>query len=72
MPRLQGKSAFMSDAVPRKTKKDGAGRGNWGKEGDELEDLEDYDNINFHESMRRRRSNSNGGSTHERPWDVRT
>lgn len=43
-----------------------------GKEGDELEDVEIENDFHFNEHLRRRRSNSNGGSSIERPWDGRT
>ncbi|KAK9452909.1 hypothetical protein V1511DRAFT_513414 [Dipodascopsis uninucleata] len=73
VPRLFGKAPFVtSDHAPYKTKKDGAGRGNWGREGDELEDVEE--DYNLSSNMQRRRSNSNGGyGSHKRPsWDGRT
>ncbi|KAK9459412.1 uncharacterized protein V1516DRAFT_515592 [Lipomyces oligophaga] len=56
VPRLFGKSGTHA---PFKAKKNGAGKGNWGREGDELEDIEhDY---NFNPQIQHRRSNSNGG-----------
>jgi hypothetical protein len=51
LPRLFGKSG-PTDADPRKTKKDGGGKGNWGRSGDEVQDY-DYALANA-----RRRSNS--------------
>lgn len=57
LPRYFGKTGFVN-ADPTKVKKDGHGRGNWGREGDELEDLEGE--FNFHHQ--RRRSNSMSGN----------
>ncbi|KAJ5655621.1 hypothetical protein N7507_007571 [Penicillium longicatenatum] len=37
LPRYFGKSG-PTDADPRKTKKDGGGKGNWGRSGDESQD----------------------------------
>jgi len=54
VPRSFGKHEDVREA---KTKKSGAGKGNWGREGDEAQDLEDV-----HSSNPRRRSNSNGGN----------
>ncbi|KAF2467018.1 uncharacterized protein BDR25DRAFT_72459 [Lindgomyces ingoldianus] len=54
LPRYFAKSGH-ADQDPTKTKKNGGGKGNWGREGDELEDL-GYTMANA-----RRRSNS---STH--------
>ncbi|KAJ5665601.1 uncharacterized protein N7477_008049 [Penicillium maclennaniae] len=51
LPRFFGKSG-PTDADPRKTKKDGGGKGNWGRSGDEVQDY-DYALANA-----RRRSNS--------------
>ncbi|KAK7207815.1 hypothetical protein BZA70DRAFT_272273 [Myxozyma melibiosi] len=59
LPRLFGKST-PGYSSPYKTKKNGAGKGNWGREGDELADVEDE--YNFQPSIQRRRSNSNGGN----------
>jgi len=42
-----------TDADPKKTKKDGAGKGNWGHAGDEVEDINGVNMANA-----RRRSNS--------------
>ncbi|KAK9466300.1 hypothetical protein V1512DRAFT_276740 [Lipomyces arxii] len=60
-PRFAGKSTALGDhnQNPFKSKKNGAGRGNWGREEDELVDVED--NYNFNPNIQRRRSNSNGG-----------
>ncbi|KAJ5193741.1 hypothetical protein N7491_001072 [Penicillium cf. griseofulvum] len=51
IPRYFAKSG-PTDADPRKTKKDGGGKGNWGRSGDEMQDT-DYSFANA-----RRRSNS--------------
>ncbi|KAJ5176447.1 uncharacterized protein N7482_002324 [Penicillium canariense] len=51
LPRYFAKSG-PTDADPRKTKKDGGGKGNWGRSGDEAQDYE-YTLANA-----RRRSNS--------------
>ncbi|KAI9785782.1 MAG: hypothetical protein M1839_008799 [Geoglossum umbratile] len=52
LPRYFAKSGPV-DTDPKKTKKDGAGKGNWGREGDEIED------YNYNMTNPRRRSNSN-------------
>lgn len=54
LPRSFGKHEDIREG---KSKKDGAGKGNWGREGDEAQDLQDY--VTVHP---RRRSNSNGGN----------
>lgn len=46
-------------ANPHKTKKDGGGRANWGRDGDEVED------YGYNMAHPRRRSNSNGQAPHE-------
>ncbi|KAJ5319419.1 hypothetical protein MYU51_006853 [Penicillium brevicompactum] len=51
IPRYFAKSG-PTDADPRKTKKDGGGKGNWGRSGEEVQDY-DYSFTNA-----RRRSNS--------------
>ncbi|OJJ03838.1 hypothetical protein ASPVEDRAFT_195669 [Aspergillus versicolor CBS 583.65] len=51
LPRYFAKSGPV-DADPRKTKKDGGGKGNWGRSGEEVRDYE-YSFMNA-----RRRSNS--------------
>ncbi|EKV05301.1 Putative STF2-like protein [Penicillium digitatum] len=51
IPRYFAKSG-PTDADPRKTKKDGGGKGNWGRSGEEMQDT-DYSFTNA-----RRRSNS--------------
>ncbi|KAI9889940.1 MAG: hypothetical protein M1814_004663 [Vezdaea aestivalis] len=61
VPRYFAKAGH-ADADPRKTKKDGAGKGNWGRSGGEHEDL----NINM--TNARRRTNSSSDS----PKDFRT
>lgn len=55
LPKYFAKSGFVN-TDPRKVKKDGHGRGNWGREGDEIEDLEQSGEFTFHHT--RRRSNS--------------
>jgi len=54
LPRYFAKAGH-ADAEPNKTKKNGAGKGNWGREGDEIEDYA------YNLTNPRRRSNS---STH--------
>ncbi|KAI2470875.1 hypothetical protein F4781DRAFT_152920 [Annulohypoxylon bovei var. microspora] len=57
VPKFFAKNGF--DGVdPKKTKKNGGGKGNWGSAGQEVVD----ENFNF--SNARRRSNSSGFSTH--------
>ncbi|KAF2461593.1 hypothetical protein BDY21DRAFT_332640 [Lineolata rhizophorae] len=51
LPRYFAKSGHV-DADPKKTKKEGAGKGNWGREGSEIEDFE------YNMTNPRRRSNS--------------
>jgi len=53
IPKYFGKNGF-TDQAPDKVKKSGAGRGNWGQFGGEMEDLADYRQFN----KPRRRSNS--------------
>lgn len=64
LPRFFSKHGF-ADQDPNKIKKEGHGRGNWGRKGEEeLDDLEGE--FNFHHS--RRRSNSMSG---QRNFDGR-
>jgi len=56
VPKFFGKSGF-ADTDPSKTKKNGGGKGNWGHEGDEIEDLNE-----FNLAKARRRSNSSHGA----------
>jgi hypothetical protein len=58
LPRYFGKNGIPNQA-PNKVKKDGHGAGNWGKLGDEIEDLELDGEFNF--AHQRRRSNSSSG-----------
>jgi len=51
LPRYFAKSGHV-DADPKKTKKDGSGKGNWGREGDEVQDFA------YNPTNPRRRSNS--------------
>ncbi|KAF2092360.1 hypothetical protein NA57DRAFT_14187, partial [Rhizodiscina lignyota] len=51
LPKFFAKSGFV-DTDPKKVKKNGGGRGNWGHEGDEIED------VGFNMANPRRRSNS--------------
>ncbi|KAF2759814.1 hypothetical protein EJ05DRAFT_474871 [Pseudovirgaria hyperparasitica] len=55
MPRYFAKSGH-ADSDPNKTKKNGGGKGNWGREGDELEDF----NYNMTHPRRRTNSSSHG------------
>lgn len=57
LPKFNARSVTYN-ADPTKVKKDGHGRGNWGKEGDEIDELQDQ--FNFHHT--RRRSNSMSGT----------
>lgn len=58
LPKYFGKHG-IPDQAPNKVKKDGHGAGNWGKLGDEVDDLELNGEFNF--SQPRRRSNSSSG-----------
>jgi len=53
IPKFFGKSGHV-DTPPNKTKKSGGGKGNWGRDGDELEDIQG----GFTVFKARRRSNS--------------
>jgi hypothetical protein len=57
LPKYFAKSGHWN-TDPTKVKKNGHGRGNWGREGEELEDLQGE--FNFHHT--RRRSNSMTGN----------
>lgn len=61
LPRFFAKNGH-ADVDPKKIKKDGGGKGNWGREGDEVQDYA------YNPTNPRRRSNS---STHV-PRDVKT
>ncbi|KAK0727059.1 hypothetical protein B0T26DRAFT_868436 [Lasiosphaeria miniovina] len=63
VPKFFAKNGF-ADVDPKKTKKNGGGKGNWGNAGEEVID----EPFNFTNS--RRRSNSSGFSTH--PENLRT
>jgi len=52
LPRFFGKNAGF-DTDPKKTKKDGGGKGNWGHPGEEAQDI-----AGLHLNNARRRSNS--------------
>ncbi|KAE9961212.1 hypothetical protein BLS_003164 [Venturia inaequalis] len=52
LPKFFGKHGHV-DVDPKKTKKDGGGKGNWGHPGDEIDDVR-----NIHMANPRRRSNS--------------
>lgn len=54
LPRSFGKHEEVKEA---REKKHGAGKGNWGREGDEFRDMKDVTTTNP-----RRLSNSNGGN----------
>lgn len=60
IPKFFGKSGFV-DTNPKKTKKNGGGKGNWGNVGDEV-----IDDDEFHFAKARRRSNSSSISNHQR------
>jgi len=55
VPKFFGKSGFV-DQAPTKVKKNGSGKGNWGRDGDEIQDLD----AEFATFKARRRSNSKG------------
>lgn len=55
LPRYFAKSGPV-DADPRKTKKDGGGKGNWGRSGDEVQDYE----YNFTHTRRHSNSGAQG------------
>jgi len=57
LPRFFAKTGHL-DVDPKKVKKDGGGKGNWGNFGDEVMD------ENFHFANARRRSNSSTFSHH--------
>lgn len=67
MPKFFAKNGF-ADADPKKTKKNGGGRGNWGNTGEEVVD----EPFNF--TNARRRSNSSGISNHSEhlktKWEI--
>lgn len=62
LPRYFAKSGHV-DADPKKVKKEGGGKGNWGRSGEEVQDY----GYNF--TTTRRRSNS---STHHSIGDFKT
>lgn len=64
IPKFFGKAGF-ADTNPKKTKKNGGGKGNWGTAGDEVIDDDEFNFTNA-----RRRSNSSSFSNHIR--DMRT
>ncbi|CCX05067.1 hypothetical protein FPQ18DRAFT_357488 [Pyronema domesticum] len=66
IPKYFGKSGFV-DQAPNKVKKNGGGKGNWGSEVAELDDLE-----NFNSFKTRRRSNSMGHIEDIRPSKFET
>ncbi|EEQ28501.1 hypothetical protein McanMca71_007141 [Microsporum canis] len=55
LPRYFAKSGHI-DADPKKTKKDGGGKGNWGRSGDEVHDY----GYTFTNSRRRSNSSTHG------------
>ncbi|OJD17860.1 hypothetical protein AJ78_02101 [Emergomyces pasteurianus Ep9510] len=55
LPRYFAKSGHV-DADPKKTKKDGGGKGNWGRSGDEVQDY----GYNFTNARRRSNSSTQG------------
>jgi len=58
LPRNFGKHANHTEG-PNRAKKGGAGKANWGRDGDEIEDTEEFKIHNA-----RRRSNSKGNLDH--------
>ncbi|CAI7618471.1 unnamed protein product [Penicillium manginii] len=55
LPRFFGKSG-PTDADPKKTKKDGGGKGNWGRDGEEVHDY----GYTFNNARRRSNSSTQG------------
>ncbi|KAG9760755.1 hypothetical protein KCU75_g10659, partial [Aureobasidium melanogenum] len=53
-PRYFAKSGFNANNDPNRVKKSGNGKGNWGRHGEELEDMDDF----YRPSKPRRRSNA--------------
>ncbi|THY86572.1 hypothetical protein D6C92_08419, partial [Aureobasidium pullulans] len=54
LPRYFAKSGFSANDNPNRIKKCGNGKGNWGRQGEELEDMDDM----YRPSKPRRRSNA--------------
>ncbi|KAG9616329.1 hypothetical protein KCU64_g23324, partial [Aureobasidium melanogenum] len=54
LPRYFAKSGFSANNDPNRVKKSGNGKGNWGRHGEELEDMDDF----YRPSKPRRRSNA--------------
>ncbi|KAH0370998.1 hypothetical protein KCU65_g2198, partial [Aureobasidium melanogenum] len=54
LPRYFAKSGFNANNDPNRVKKSGNGKGNWGRHGEELEDMDDF----YRPSKPRRRSNA--------------
>ncbi|THY22990.1 hypothetical protein D6D01_06120 [Aureobasidium pullulans] len=54
LPRYFAKSGFSANDNPNRIKKSGNGKGNWGRQGEELEDMDDM----YRPSKPRRRSNA--------------
>ncbi|OKL60412.1 hypothetical protein UA08_04373 [Talaromyces atroroseus] len=65
VPRYFGKSGPFN-ADPYKTKKDGGGKGNWGRSGDEVQD---YD-YNFTNARRRSNSSNHGLSEFKTKFET--
>ncbi|CRG85561.1 Nucleoporin nup132 [Talaromyces islandicus] len=65
VPRFFGKSGPV-DADPKKTKKDGGGKGNWGRSGDEVQDFE----YNFTNARRRSNSSNQGLSDFKTKFET--
>lgn len=63
LPKFNGKSVGHT-VDPTKVKKDGHGRGNWGREGDEVDELQDE--FNFHHTRRRSNSTSDAHLAEQR------
>jgi len=67
LPKFFAKNGF-ADADPKKTKKNGGGRGNWGNAGEEV-----VDEPSFNFANARRRSNSSSISSQDHfktKWEV--
>ncbi|KAI4720055.1 hypothetical protein E4T48_03709 [Aureobasidium sp. EXF-10727] len=54
LPRYFAKAGFNANNDPNRVKKSGNGKGNWGRHGEELEDMDDF----YRPSKPRRRSNA--------------
>ncbi|KAK2731631.1 hypothetical protein FQN57_003268 [Myotisia sp. PD_48] len=66
LPRYFAKSGHV-DADPKKTKKDGGGKGNWGRDGDEVQDY----GYTFTNARRRSNSSTNGLADFKTKFETR-